>query len=201
MSKRLLIIAGCNGAGKSSYSQSLTDNDLIPFDYDLHFLDFYGKLQQSEFQETMAHNLPRSEFERQINKALSNGESFCYETNFNSTPMYWPQKFKEAGYSLEMMFFCLDSVETAKERVAIRVQNKGHFVPNHEIEERFKLGYNHLQLFFNQFSVVHIIDSSPHKNEPVYCFRTNEGKLEMLNVIPEFLRERIPGIIEMIEKE
>ena len=33
----LIIIAGCNGAGKSTYSQSFTDI-IVPFDYDKQFL-------------------------------------------------------------------------------------------------------------------------------------------------------------------
>jgi hypothetical protein len=36
----LLIVAGCNGSGKSSFSQSLVPPDFLPFDYDAYFLKF-----------------------------------------------------------------------------------------------------------------------------------------------------------------
>jgi len=67
---QLLVIAGCNGSGKSSYSRALTPNGIIPFDYDQHFLKFYQSLIPTEFQDTMAHNKAFAELERQVNNAL-----------------------------------------------------------------------------------------------------------------------------------
>jgi AAA15 family ATPase/GTPase len=31
---QLLVIAGCNGSGKSSFSKAFTPEGIIPFDYD-----------------------------------------------------------------------------------------------------------------------------------------------------------------------
>ena len=57
MSKpQLLVIAGCNGSGKSTYSKSLSPNDTLPFDYDKHFLDIYNAKSDSELRERMAHH-------------------------------------------------------------------------------------------------------------------------------------------------
>ena len=124
----LLVVAGCNGAGKSSYSRSIVSSKFVPFDYDFHFLKFYESLFDSDIREEMAHNLAFAEFENQINAALIKRDNFCYETNFNSTPLYWPQHFKQNGYKLHLIYFCLKSIEEAKRRVAIRVQNGGHFI-------------------------------------------------------------------------
>ena len=52
----LIIIAGCNGAGKSTYSQSLVET-VIPFDYDKRFLEIYNHLPDSELREEFAINL------------------------------------------------------------------------------------------------------------------------------------------------
>lgn len=84
----LLIIAGCNGSGKSSYSRWLGNDEFVPFDYDAHFARFYKSLIPSEMQHTMADNLAWQEFERQIMDAINTNGNFCYETNFNSTPLY-----------------------------------------------------------------------------------------------------------------
>ncbi|MBT0812430.1 hypothetical protein KIH41_14175 [Litoribacter ruber] len=62
---QLLIVAGCNGSGKSSYSNAFTPEGVVPFDYDQHFLGIYNSLVPTEFQDTMAHNKAFAELERQ----------------------------------------------------------------------------------------------------------------------------------------
>lgn len=49
----LIIIAGCNGAGKSTYSQTIVD-PIIPFDYDKRFLEIESSLPDSELKEEFA---------------------------------------------------------------------------------------------------------------------------------------------------
>lgn len=51
----LIIIAGCNGAGKSTYSPMLVDG-VIPFDYDKKYLEIYQSLADSELREKIAIN-------------------------------------------------------------------------------------------------------------------------------------------------
>lgn len=77
-----------------------------------------------------------AELENQVNQAISKKGNFCYETNFNSTPLHWPQHFKNNGYKLHLIYLCLDSIEEAKRRVAIRVQNGGHFVSESKIKKK-----------------------------------------------------------------
>ena len=95
----LLVVAGCNGSGKSSFSKLLVPTDFLPFDYDIHFLKFHASLFDSDIREEMAHNMAFTELENQINQAISNRDNFCYETNFNSTPLHWPEHFKKADTS------------------------------------------------------------------------------------------------------
>ena len=51
----LKIIAGCNGAGKSTYSK-LFSEDTVPFDYDKRFLERYRSMPDSELREQIAIN-------------------------------------------------------------------------------------------------------------------------------------------------
>jgi len=37
----LLVVAGCNGSGKSTFSKLLASPDFDPFDYDTWYLKFY----------------------------------------------------------------------------------------------------------------------------------------------------------------
>lgn len=89
MSKpRLIVVAGYNGSGKSTFSKTYVKN-LIPFDYDKKLMRKYDAMDDSELRDVIAHNLMRTEFETAIYEAFSKKESFCYETNFDVNPMYW----------------------------------------------------------------------------------------------------------------
>jgi hypothetical protein len=48
----LLIIAGCNGSGKSTFPKPLAPDNFTPFDYDYQFLRFYNSLIDSDLKET-----------------------------------------------------------------------------------------------------------------------------------------------------
>lgn len=192
----LLIIAGCNGSGKSTFSKLLSPSDFSPFDYDFQFLKFYKSLIDSDIKETMAHQMAFNELEIQIKKAIEEKSSFCYETNFNSTPLHWPELFKKNGYNLYLIFLCLDSIAEAKKRVAIRVENGGHFVPENEIEKRYQDGYNNLNSFFDYFDYVDLFDSSKYLTHPSHILSIESGKVVSRAHIPDYLNILIPDILK-----
>lgn len=194
----LLVIAGCNGSGKSTFSKPLSPNNFTPFDYDFQFLKFYNDLIDSDLREKMAHNKAFNELENQIKKAIENKSSFCYETNFNSTPLHWPDIFKKNGYDLHLIFLCLNSIQEAKKRVAIRVENGGHYVPENEIEKRYYDGYNNLNTFFDYFDYVDLYDSSKYLSHPSHILSIESGKISSLNNSPDYLKTLIPNIIKII---
>lgn len=197
---KLVIIAGCNGAGKSSYSKGLVESGITPFDYDAYFLEYYSKLQPSDIQDKMAHNAAFVELERQIEKAITENKDFCYETNFNSTPLYWPMKFREKGYTIHLIFVVLDSLLEAKRRVQVRVQNGGHFVPETEIQKRYYDGFKNLDSYFKFFDFIDLFDCSAYKSEPKFCFSIANGKTLYLKEFPEFLRDLVPDLYKEIVK-
>lgn len=196
----LWIVAGCNGAGKSSFSKALFSGELIPFDYDKYFLDYYQSIQPSDIQDVMAHNLAFESLERQVNEAIVGRKDFCYETNFNSTPLYWPEKFKKEGYEIHLIYFVLDSIDEAKRRVAIRVENGGHYVPDSEIKKRYYEGFANLDSNYSYFDSVDVFDCSAYKKEPRFCFSLSRGELILLNDFPDFLIELIPNISKHISQ-
>lgn len=66
----LLVIAGCNGSGKSSFSNLLASDEFEPFDYDYHYLKIYTELFDSELRGEMAHNMAFSTLENKIQYAI-----------------------------------------------------------------------------------------------------------------------------------
>lgn len=81
----------------------------------------------SPFQpEKMAFEAGRLMLNR-INDLLKNEESFAFETTLSSKN--YRQKIleaKEKGYTTTLLFFWLQNVELAQERVKIRVSEGGH---------------------------------------------------------------------------
>ncbi|GGF51737.1 hypothetical protein [Echinicola rosea] len=138
------------------------------------------------------------ELEQKTDIAIKNGQSFAYETNFNSTPLYWPNIFKSNGYEISLIYFCLDSIEEAKRRVAIRVENNGHHVPDHEIEKRYIEGYNNLDEHYSYFDTLHVFNSSSYSAPPEYCFSMKKGRLVMKESLPQFLKEVSPLMYQSV---
>lgn len=195
----LTVIGGCNGAGKSSFSPAVTAKHVPSFDYDKVFLERYNSLLDSEIRDRMAHNLARQELETSIESAITNNEDYTYETNFNSTPLYWPEKFKAAGFHLRLVFFCLNSINEAIRRVQIRVENGGHFVPDHEVIERFSLGYRNLNQHWSYFDEVFIFDTSTYKKEPRFLMSIINRELDMFIDFPVYLGKLLPDIKKLID--
>lgn len=199
----LVIIAGCNGAGKSTYSKSFTDIN-IPFDYDKQFLKNYESLLDSDIRDVMASNLTINQFTDQIEHAFETKTSFCYETNFHENPLVWAIKAKELGYHVDLIFFCLSSLEIAERRVAYRTKNNGHFVSNQTIKQRWKLGYKNANLYYSFFDYVLFLDNSMDYEKPNYLFeitKINEDSIELrkfVSELPEYAKIRFPAIFELI---
>jgi predicted ABC-type ATPase len=193
----LTVIAGCNGAGKSSYSKAITSKNSPSFDYDKVYLEQYNSLFDSEIRDLMAHNLSRGILEESIDASLFSKIDFTYETNFNVSPLFWPEKFRDSGFNLRLVFFCLNSIDEAKLRVQIRVENGGHFVPESEIIERYKLGFENLDFFWSFFDEIYLFDTSTYKQEPKLLFSIFNGKIDQFENFPDYLKKLIPSIWEL----
>lgn len=199
----LKIIAGCNGAGKSTYSEAYV-SDLIPFDFDKKYIENYNSLLDSDFRDVMANNITNNQFINDIELAFSQKSSFCYETNFSESPLFWAQKAKDLGYRLELVFFCLDTIEIAKTRVLYRTQNDGHYVADDVIKERWRNGYKNLNLFFSFFDYVLLVDNSIEDSLPKELFELEKNSDNCFILrkyegsIPEYAFRRFPEIFKML---
>jgi len=162
----LIIIAGCNGAGKSTFASSFLTEGLTSFDYDRIFIENYSGLPDSELREKFAKEQTTKEFETRIDKAWIQNDDFCYETNFDTHPLHWPKKFKERGYQINLIFFCLKNQEIARHRIQVRTEFKGHFVDNRTIDLKWKAGYKNTNLHFKFFDNILFVDNS--KQNDVY---------------------------------
>jgi len=196
----LTIIAGCNGAGKSTFAPSFLPDGQQSFDYDKLFLENYGKLSDSELREKFARDETTKALELAVESALISKTDFCYETNFDVNPIFWAEKFKEQGYTLNLIFFCLENQEIARHRIQVRTEFNGHFVDNNTINYKWKAGYKNLNIYFTFFDNILIVDNS--KNNAIYTnlLQIEREKIVMMTKeIPAYFSIRLPEIFKLIK--
>jgi predicted ABC-type ATPase len=138
----LFIIAGCNGAGKTTASYTVLPEMLnckefvnadeiakgiSPFQPEKAAIDA-GKIMLSRIDELIALQI-----------------DFSFETTL--APRYFVNLIKEAqskGYFVTLVFFWLNTVDLAIERVKMRVSEGGHNIPEETIRRRYKSGIRNL---------------------------------------------------------
>jgi len=133
--KNLYIIAGCNGAGKTTASFTI-----LPEILDCKEFVNADEIARglSPFQpEKVAKESGRIMLNR-IDELLNIGENFAFGTTLSAKS--YRNKIldaKEKGYNVVILFFWLQNIELAKRRVRIRVREGGHNIPEHVIERRY----------------------------------------------------------------
>ena len=138
----LYIIAGCNGAGKTTASFTVLPEILNCKEF-VNADEIAKGL--SPFQpEKAAFESGRIMLNR-IHELMAEQVDFAFETTL-STRSYVSlvKKAQAAGYRVSLVFFWLDSVSTAKERVKHRVLQGGHNIPEDVIERRYSRGIQNL---------------------------------------------------------
>jgi predicted ABC-type ATPase len=138
----LYIIAGCNGAGKTTASYTVLPEILGCKEF-VNADNIAAGL--SPFNpESVALEAGRIMLKR-IYEFLDGGFDFAFETTL-ATRSYvsFIRKAQKKGYKITLLFFWLSSPEEAFERVAKRVSEGGHNIPTDVIERRFYRGVKNL---------------------------------------------------------
>jgi predicted ABC-type ATPase len=82
---------------------------------------------------------------KQIDRLIQKKADFAFETTL-ATKSYSKtiDRAKKEGYKVTLLYFWLDSIELAKERVKTRVYEGGHNIPEKVIERRYNAGLHNL---------------------------------------------------------
>ena len=164
--KQLYIIAGCNGAGKTTASFTILPEVLDCKEF-INADEIAKGL--SPFQpESVAMQAGRIMLAR-MEELLQKGETFAFETTL-ATKSY-KQKIEWAqanGYEVTLLFFWLDSPNIAKKRVAQRVAEGGHNIPLETIERRYYNGIANLfTIYIDMVDICYIFDNSEGERTPI----------------------------------
>jgi predicted ABC-type ATPase len=157
--KKLYIIGGCNGAGKTTASFNILP-ELLNCKEFVNADEIARGL--SPFQpEKVSIEAGRLMLTR-IDELIQSNQDFSFETTLSTRSfIYTINRAKSSGYFVTLIFFWLESVELAKDRVRKRVSEGGHHIEEEVIKRRYKLGIKNLyKLYADKVDSLLIFDNS-----------------------------------------
>lgn len=206
----LYIIAGSNGAGKSSIGPDYLPSQIrinnIVFDGDLLYTKKLKELfpaitKSPKYARKDALQYVVDLFEEQTKKALDANADYVYEGHFtNDETWETPRKFKEAGYNTHLIFLGLENPDESQLRVTERVTTGGHYVERKTIETNFYGNLEKLNIYHELIDNLTIIDTSDilHK----ILFRTKDKQVEYSvgrSELPNWFTEFLPSLTVVVK--
>lgn len=164
----LYVIAGCNGAGKTTASftvlpEMLKCREFVNADEIAAGISPFNP-------EGVAIQAGRLMIDRIIH-LLKEGVSFAFETTL-STRSYVKliQQAQRRGYFVSLIFFSLQTPEQAVKRVAKRVSQGGHNIPIDVIYRRYRAGLSNLfKLYLPVVDYWALYDNSVCPSDKIAC--------------------------------
>jgi predicted ABC-type ATPase len=87
----------------------------------------------------------------EIDKCVNAGQNFAFETTLSGLAYLHKIKiWQSLGYQVKLWFLSLPSADIAVSRVAIRVSQGGHNIPEQIIRRRFKAGLHNFHHRYNK---------------------------------------------------
>lgn len=132
MNKSLIIIAGGNGVGKTTFSKEfLLENE------EYAFLNADEIAKEIGGSKISAGKL----FFKRLQEAITKEKSLLIESTLSGIYLTrFIKLLRERNYEIVIIFLFADSPEILIERIKIRVKKGGHFVPDDDVRRRLIRG-------------------------------------------------------------
>jgi len=149
----VVALAGSNGAGKSTFFHAHLAGTGLRF---INADDIAAGMRLDAYEASdLAAALRASLVEQR--------ESFVFETVLSDpvgAKVHQLQEMSRRGMSVVMIFIRIDSPETSKQRVAMRMLQGGHEVPDEKLEARFHRTLANLERAIRALPVVVIFGNT-----------------------------------------
>lgn len=135
---KILIIAGPNGAGKTTFAREFLPNEAdCPVFINADLIAAGLSPFRPEAAAIRAGRIMLDE----IGEHVAKQQSFAFETTL-SGKLYARliPDWRASGFRVNLYFLSLDTPETALSRVAARVAQGGHDIPEETVRRRFDAG-------------------------------------------------------------
>lgn len=137
MNKEIIIIAGGNGVGKTTFARAFLQE--YP-DYEFLNADEIAKSLSAENPSEKKISAGRLFFQK-MNEAVEQDKSLLIESTLSGR--YLQKSFetwRKRNYQITIVFLFVNQPEILIERIAERVRKGGHFVPDEDVRRRFLRG-------------------------------------------------------------
>lgn len=138
--KKIIIIAGANGAGKTTFADEYLRQEAGCFAFVNADNIAFGL---SPYDVSAVSIRAGRLLIKEIDRHARAGISFAFETTLSGS-RYADRirDWRAGGYGVKLVFLYLPSVEMAVARVSARVEQGGHDVPENTIRRRYRSGLN-----------------------------------------------------------
>jgi len=153
----LLVLAGVNGAGKSSVGGAMLQAQ------HLHWFnpDEFARrwMQVARTTPEQANSIAWREGLRRLDEAIERGVSFAFETTLGGRTMTARLRDASATHDVEVWYCGLGSVEQHIARVQQRVAFGGHDIPEAAIRARYAAAPRNLVRLLPHLSFLRVYDN------------------------------------------
>lgn len=144
--KKILIIAGPNGAGKTTFAREFLPNEAgcpVFINADLIAAGF------SPFQPEIAAIKAGRMMLEEIAAHAERGSNFAFETTLAGRGyVRMIRAWRQQQYHVKLFFLSLASPDEAIARIAARVAQGGHYVPDDVVRRRFFAGLKNFKTVY-----------------------------------------------------
>ena len=196
---KLIVLAGCNGVGKSTYGRDLIKSFLDTNDFIYIDLDNVEKLIENSSNPFNVSEQVEKYFIESLKDAILNKKDFIYESNLRKNPFDDINRFTQAGYEKILLFLTLENVDKSLERVHNRIENeKGNYVSDEDIRENFKLGLLQLNDCFRRgeayFNSINIFECD--NGAPLLSVSIQNKIFNYVRIMPEILKSKWTPLLQ-----
>lgn len=144
--RKVIIIAGPNGAGKTTFAREFLPNEAgCPVFVNADLIAAGLAPFAPETAAVQAGRLMLGELSRHF----AARQSFAFETTLSGRGyLRYIREWQTAGYRVKLIFLQLDNVDEAIARVAQRVRQGGHDIPEATIHRRFATGRENFERLY-----------------------------------------------------
>ena len=203
---QILVLAGVNGAGKSSLLGSiLREHDVPWFNPDT----YTRQLVEAGWEASEANSIAWNEGRQRLEEAIETGRNHAFETTLGGDTI--KQLLMQASATQQVvMWYCgLEGVDLHIERVAARVAAGGHDILRERILARYQSSRANLVQLIPHLTCLRVFDNSaPAQDEAELqlVLEMNEGELlhpctpDQLRLTPQWAQPIVMGALNYVDQ-
>ena len=204
---RLYVLAGANGAGKSSIAGAMFRESGAAY---FNPNEAARRLREKNpvLNQTQANSAAWHTGKALLERAIAQGQDFAIETTLGAATI--PRLLADAaarGFAVRIWFAGLATPELHLKRVRARVRSGGHDIPERDVRRRFEHSRINLILLLPSLTALRVYDNSAEAGpaagntpEPMLVLHMENGKIiapEDLSRTPQWAKPIAAAAMKM----